>query len=135
MARAYAGHSGKNDAGTTSAYVRADLSEVAGALAALTGEPHPLSGPSIHQGPDSGLVHDLSGDDHRVLGRAGADGVSTPDKYPSSLGCSTGCGGTHRRVGSTDRAPSRIGGRTIVACCWMYLGWDPIRHHDRCPMR
>ncbi|WP_239088131.1 tyrosine-type recombinase/integrase [Planosporangium mesophilum] len=43
VARAYAGHSGKNDAGTTSTYVRADLYEVAAALAALTGEPHPLA--------------------------------------------------------------------------------------------
>ena len=44
VARAYAGHSGKSDAGTTSTYVRADLYEVAAALAALTGEPHPLVG-------------------------------------------------------------------------------------------
>ncbi|ASR36587.1 integrase [Prauserella marina] len=41
VARAYAGHDGKSDAGTTSTYVRADLQEVAAALAALTGEPHP----------------------------------------------------------------------------------------------
>ncbi|NKQ52013.1 site-specific integrase [Amycolatopsis sp. K13G38] len=46
VARAYAGHDGKSDAGTTSTYVRADLAEVAAALAALTGEPHPLVGPS-----------------------------------------------------------------------------------------
>jgi integrase len=43
VARAYAGHNGKNDAGTTSTYVRADLQEVAAALAGLTGEPHPLA--------------------------------------------------------------------------------------------
>jgi integrase/recombinase XerC len=43
VARAYAGHNGKNDAGTTSTYVRADVYEVALALAALTGEPHPLA--------------------------------------------------------------------------------------------
>ncbi|GAA1938043.1 hypothetical protein GCM10009754_01330 [Amycolatopsis minnesotensis] len=43
VARAYAGHDGKSDAGTTSTYVRADLAEVATALAALTGEPHPLA--------------------------------------------------------------------------------------------
>lgn len=42
VARAYAGHDGRSDAGTTSTYVRADLPEVAAALAALTGEPHPL---------------------------------------------------------------------------------------------
>src|SRR6266702_6299633 len=43
VARAYAGHDGKNDAGTTTTYVRADVYEVACALAALTGEPHPLA--------------------------------------------------------------------------------------------
>jgi integrase len=43
VARAYAGHNGKSDAGTTSTYVRADVYEVAVALAALTGEPHPLT--------------------------------------------------------------------------------------------
>jgi integrase/recombinase XerC len=43
VARAYAGHNGKNDAGTTSTYVRADVYEVARALAALTGEAHPLA--------------------------------------------------------------------------------------------
>lgn len=42
IARAYAGHSGTSDAGTTTTYVRADLTEIAAALAALTGEPHPL---------------------------------------------------------------------------------------------
>jgi site-specific recombinase XerC len=42
VARAYAGHNGKNDAGTTSTYVRADVYEIAHALAALTSEPHPL---------------------------------------------------------------------------------------------
>jgi site-specific recombinase XerD len=46
VARAYAGHTGRNDSGTTSTYVRADLSEVAYALAGLTGEPHPLAAPS-----------------------------------------------------------------------------------------
>ena len=43
MARAYAGHEGHSDAGTTAAYVRAAIYEVADALAALTGEPHPLA--------------------------------------------------------------------------------------------
>jgi integrase/recombinase XerC len=43
VARAYAGHTGKSDAGTTTTYIRADLHEVAAALAALTGEPHPLA--------------------------------------------------------------------------------------------
>lgn len=41
VARAYAGHNGRSDAGTTSTYVRADVYEVASALAALTGEQHP----------------------------------------------------------------------------------------------
>ncbi|GAA1938114.1 site-specific integrase [Amycolatopsis minnesotensis] len=44
VARAYAGHSDHgNDAGTTTTYVRANIDEVAAALAALTGEPHPLA--------------------------------------------------------------------------------------------
>nr|BFE56482.1 hypothetical protein GCM10020063_010080 [Dactylosporangium thailandense] len=43
IARAFAGHTGRNDAGTTSTYVKADIHEVATATAALTGEPHPLS--------------------------------------------------------------------------------------------
>ena len=48
VARAYAGHTGRSDAGTTSTYVRADVHEVAGALSVLTGEDHPLA-------PGSGL--------------------------------------------------------------------------------
>ena len=43
VARAYAGHDGKSDAGTTCTYVRADIEEIALALAGLTGEPHPLA--------------------------------------------------------------------------------------------
>ena len=46
VARAYAGHTDRgSDAGATTTYVRATLSEVATALAALTGEPHPLAMP------------------------------------------------------------------------------------------
>jgi integrase len=44
VARAYAGHNDSNhNAGTTTTYVRATIHEVATALAALTGEPHPLA--------------------------------------------------------------------------------------------
>jgi integrase/recombinase XerC len=44
VARVYAGHTDSGgEAGATSTYVRASLSEVAAALAALTGEPHPLA--------------------------------------------------------------------------------------------
>jgi integrase/recombinase XerC len=44
VARVYAGHTDSgSEAGATSTYVRASLSEVAAALAALTGEPHPLA--------------------------------------------------------------------------------------------
>lgn len=43
IARAYAGHTDSGNAGTTATYIRADLHEVATALAALTGEPHPLA--------------------------------------------------------------------------------------------
>jgi integrase/recombinase XerC len=39
IARAYAGHTDSGNAGTTAAYVRASLPEVAAALAALTGLP------------------------------------------------------------------------------------------------
>ena len=47
VAHAYAGHTdgGSGDGGATSTYVRASLSEVAAALAALTSEPHPLATP------------------------------------------------------------------------------------------
>jgi site-specific recombinase XerD len=46
VARAYAGHTDTGgDTGATSTYVRASPSEVAAALAALTGEPHPLATP------------------------------------------------------------------------------------------
>jgi integrase/recombinase XerC len=47
IAHAYAGHTdGASDTGgATSTYVRATLAEVAAALAALTGEPHPLAEP------------------------------------------------------------------------------------------
>ena len=47
VAHAYAGHTdGAGDTGTaTSTYVRATLTEVATALTALTGEPHPLAEP------------------------------------------------------------------------------------------
>jgi hypothetical protein len=44
VARAYAGHTeGGSETGATVTYVRASLPEVAAALAALTGEPHPLA--------------------------------------------------------------------------------------------
>jgi integrase/recombinase XerC len=47
-ARAYAGHTGTSgEAGVTATYVRASLSEVATALAALTTEPHPLASPEL----------------------------------------------------------------------------------------
>src|SRR5947209_9237996 len=43
IARAYAGHTDHDNVGVTATYVRASLPEVATALAALTGEPHPLA--------------------------------------------------------------------------------------------
>lgn len=45
VARAYAGHEGRGDVGTTMTYVRTEVQEVATALAMLTGEPHPLGTP------------------------------------------------------------------------------------------
>jgi len=46
VARAYAGHTDSSNHGTTATYIRADVHEVAAALAALTGEPHPLADPT-----------------------------------------------------------------------------------------
>jgi hypothetical protein len=44
IAQGYAGHTGGgSDTGATSTYVRASVHEMATALAALTGEPHPLT--------------------------------------------------------------------------------------------
>ncbi len=43
VARAYAGHADTGDPNSTATYVHATLDEVACALAALTGEPHPLA--------------------------------------------------------------------------------------------
>ncbi|WP_306661832.1 hypothetical protein [Amycolatopsis magusensis] len=43
VARAFAGHAESGSDMTTTSYVKADISEVADALAALTGEPHPLA--------------------------------------------------------------------------------------------
>ena len=44
VARAYAGHTDSGgETGATSTYVRASLPEVAAALAALTGAPHPIA--------------------------------------------------------------------------------------------
>jgi hypothetical protein len=44
VAHAYAGHNdGRNYPGTTATYIRADIDEIAAALATLTGEPHPLA--------------------------------------------------------------------------------------------
>lgn len=43
VARAFAGHNDRKDGGTTATYVRAELYEVAAALSALVGEPHPLA--------------------------------------------------------------------------------------------
>ena len=43
VARAYAGYNGHSGPGATATYVRADLGEVAAALAAVTGEAHPMA--------------------------------------------------------------------------------------------
>jgi integrase/recombinase XerC len=50
VAQAYAGHTGHSrDGSATVTYIRANLAEVATALAALTGEPHPLAADSHSQ--------------------------------------------------------------------------------------
>jgi integrase len=46
IARAFAGHNSSRAPGTTATYIKADEEEVARAVAALTGEPHPLAPPS-----------------------------------------------------------------------------------------
>jgi integrase len=53
VARAYAGHTepGGNE-GTTSIYTKATPGEVAAALSALTGEPHPLADPTADEPPE-----------------------------------------------------------------------------------
>jgi len=43
VARAFAGHAEGGDVGSTATYIKADLAEIAAAVAALTGEPHPLA--------------------------------------------------------------------------------------------
>nr|WP_308129508.1 site-specific integrase [Actinoplanes polyasparticus] len=43
IARAFAGHAGGSEAGTTATYVKATLQEIAQALATMTGEPHPVA--------------------------------------------------------------------------------------------
>ena len=43
VARAYAGHADADNKATNTTYVQAELHEVVLALAALTGEPHPLA--------------------------------------------------------------------------------------------
>jgi integrase len=45
IAHAYAGHTGSAD-NATSTYIKADITEIATALSALTGEPHPLTPPT-----------------------------------------------------------------------------------------
>lgn len=52
VANAYAGHTDTRDAGSTATYIRTYLPEVAAALSALTGEPHPLAAPPSQPGGD-----------------------------------------------------------------------------------
>jgi integrase len=53
VARAYAGHEDGRSIGTTATYVRAQIYEIALALATLTGEPHPLALPGMTSSPDT----------------------------------------------------------------------------------
>lgn len=56
VARAYAGHAHTNgNVGATLTYVRADIHEVAAALATLTGEPHPLAPNSAEHDPSPAI--------------------------------------------------------------------------------
>ena len=56
IARAYAGHTGKSDAGTTATYVRAQIDEIAAALA----DPHRRTAPTRHGNKRSERRHDVS---------------------------------------------------------------------------
>ncbi|GIM93193.1 site-specific integrase [Paractinoplanes toevensis] len=47
VARGFAGHNSGRTIGVTATYVRADLQEIAQALAELTGEPHPLAASTV----------------------------------------------------------------------------------------
>lgn len=53
VARAYAGHEDGRSIGTTATYVRAQIYEVALALATLTGESHPLALPAMTSSPET----------------------------------------------------------------------------------
>ena len=53
VAHAYAGHT-DDKGGVTSTYVKATLSEIATALSALAGEPHPLAKPGGDQHDSAG---------------------------------------------------------------------------------
>ncbi|WP_233412857.1 tyrosine-type recombinase/integrase [Nucisporomicrobium flavum] len=66
-ARAFAGHASAGDGGTTATYVKATLQEVAQALAALTGEPHPLAETDrTHAGSRAGHWSNTLVQAHRV---------------------------------------------------------------------
>jgi integrase/recombinase XerC len=56
VARAYAGHADNAHAGTTATYVRASLTEIADALAALAREPHPLAPNFVSDTSDDGHI-------------------------------------------------------------------------------
>jgi integrase/recombinase XerC len=53
VARAYAGHEDGRSIGTTATYVRAQIYEIALALATLTSEPHPLALPAMTNSPQT----------------------------------------------------------------------------------
>jgi integrase/recombinase XerC len=73
VARAYAGHNGKNDAGTTTTYVRADVYEVARAVAALTSQPHPLA-PTVDNASQDGTDEQVTAGRGPGPGPAGRPG-------------------------------------------------------------
>jgi integrase len=98
-ARAYAGHTDKTGPATTT-YIKADLREVATALATLTGQPHPSRNPApsiessqpgaVHAGRETGgqrrsaaRIPDRGGPGHR---RA----TGSPPRLPADPGIRTG---------------------------------------------
>ena len=90
VAHAYAGHTdGAGDTGSaTSTYVRATLTEVATALAALTGEPHPLAEPPEGQEHDS--TSRITGD--AALPGLTADTAAVPVRSLTETGPGGGLG-------------------------------------------
>jgi integrase/recombinase XerC len=126
VAQAYAGHEDHGRGGRAMAtYIRAGLSEVATALAALTGEPHPLAIPR------SIPLHDVSEDDDAQPGGDGhVTSLATRHRRPAPTAAScylasTGLG----PLAKYDLGRGTITGGPLAVARW----W--IRHRGCCLAR